>query len=315
MLKIHFINVAEGDAILLQQLDGNTELNILVDTGRADLQPSPESLRILATEYLAAAHVRHLDALILTHLHIDHAGGLGNVIQQVTVDHLFSSYFPKDATLRAKEEPHSEHHIAEVITDLNRFSGNLQILKDQGCSFHQVLHDAVILQNKQINVRLICAEHESVSIQNLIYDNILCNEALPADIKKWSADVRNMNSLRVIIEYAAKRIELDGDYNNDDWEKQEIFPCDILKVSHHGDIKALTEHIADKLHPRYAVISCQSEYVANKDRPSQRTIALLRKYGATVYYTDNFAEKGREPIYWRAVCFAIEGDGTIICPA
>ena len=34
MLKIHFFNVAEGDSILLEYLEGKSPFRILIDTGR-----------------------------------------------------------------------------------------------------------------------------------------------------------------------------------------------------------------------------------------------------------------------------------------
>ena len=42
MLKIHFFNVAEGDSILLEYLEGKSPFRILIDTGR---QFFPESIR------------------------------------------------------------------------------------------------------------------------------------------------------------------------------------------------------------------------------------------------------------------------------
>lgn len=69
--RVVVMDVGQGDAILVT--DGASSL--LVDTGPGDA--------VVAA--LARANVTHLDAVLLTHLHDDHAGGLGDVIGAVSV--------------------------------------------------------------------------------------------------------------------------------------------------------------------------------------------------------------------------------------
>lgn len=80
-MKVHFIDVGQGDAILISQSNSN----MLIDTG------TNASTSILVS-YLKALKIKKLDYLVLTHPHEDHIGGADAVIKNFTIDTL---YMPK----------------------------------------------------------------------------------------------------------------------------------------------------------------------------------------------------------------------------
>ena len=85
MLLVDFINVGYGDAILLRETE--TPFAMLVDCGDARIGRSrPDGRRITAADYLRREGIRELDLLVLTHLHLDHAGGLTHLLPGVRVD-------------------------------------------------------------------------------------------------------------------------------------------------------------------------------------------------------------------------------------
>jgi len=77
-ITIHFIDVGEGEAILVETDNGK---NILIDTGNII------SGYALVT-YLQKIHVTSLDYLILTHMHPDHIGGSFFVAQMLDVKNI-----------------------------------------------------------------------------------------------------------------------------------------------------------------------------------------------------------------------------------
>jgi beta-lactamase superfamily II metal-dependent hydrolase len=68
-LKLHFIDVGQGDAVLVRSPTGQ---NVLIDGGRSD---------DAARAYLQALGVGTLDLVIATHADADHIGGLEEVVR------------------------------------------------------------------------------------------------------------------------------------------------------------------------------------------------------------------------------------------
>ena len=99
MLLVDFINVGYGDAILLRETE--TPFAMLVDCGDARIGRSrPDGRRITAADYLRREGIRELDLLVLTHLHLDHAGGLTHLLPGVRVREFSRRRRPGDGSGR-----------------------------------------------------------------------------------------------------------------------------------------------------------------------------------------------------------------------
>ena len=104
MLALDFINVGNGDSILVRQLDGGRQtFAMMVDFGHDCLirddhpdELDPRSQRIYAGDFLRRLGVTHLDLALATHFHRDHIGGLGRVLDAVTVGKFVTTYLPPE---------------------------------------------------------------------------------------------------------------------------------------------------------------------------------------------------------------------------
>lgn len=108
-LRVDFIDVGQGDSILIHTPDG---ANALVDAGEAESGP-----RIV--EHLKRAGVQRLDLLVLTHPHSDHVGGMPAVFESFPVgDVLDSGYVHgsevQEAMLRRIEREKLPYHRARA---------------------------------------------------------------------------------------------------------------------------------------------------------------------------------------------------------
>ncbi len=82
-LKLHFIDVGQGDSILIEEAGGK---KILVDGGdRAD------SIAAGIINYLKDQKIKKLDYIISTHPHADHIGGLVDIIDSFEVETVLDS--------------------------------------------------------------------------------------------------------------------------------------------------------------------------------------------------------------------------------
>lgn len=79
LLMIHFIDVGQGDAILVQMPGGE---NMLIDGGEREAAGK-------VLEYLQSQRAEKLDVLLATHPHSDHIGGLAEVIHNMEVKKVY----------------------------------------------------------------------------------------------------------------------------------------------------------------------------------------------------------------------------------
>jgi competence protein ComEC len=79
MLLVHYIDVGQGDAILIQV----NNKNLLIDAG-----PSAASEKLL--KYLKKSGVRRIDYLLATHPHEDHIGGIPAVLRKYKTKHFYA---------------------------------------------------------------------------------------------------------------------------------------------------------------------------------------------------------------------------------
>ncbi len=315
MLTLHFINVGDGDAILVEDRHGAEVFRMLVDTGRRDVGEAPGSLRLSAGEYLRSLGVDELDLLAVTHLHVDHFGALPDLLPDLTIRQVCSGFFPSRPRDRAAPEPEGERTVRGLIECLNLWCADVEEMERRGCRLLPIHETRTLPLTERLTAEIICPSAEENAVQRLAWEAMLAGEPLPPGLKHWASKSRNPNSLRLRLRYAGRRIELAGDCYGRVWEGEDLAPCDIFKVPHHGDRLSLTPLLVEKLRPAHAVISCGAEYIPRKDRPSRQAVALLEAHGARVWMTDAFSAPWRRPLGQRALLFQIQEDGTIRAPA
>jgi len=99
-LKVSFLNIGQGDSILIQ---GPTGVKVLVDGG-----PDRSVLRELSKELMPWD--RHFDLLVETHPDKDHITGLGYVLEQFNVDNFMDPGIPDTTSISA-------HVMADVTAE------------------------------------------------------------------------------------------------------------------------------------------------------------------------------------------------------
>lgn len=235
-------DVGQGDAALLCMPRGKT---LLIDGG--DRTPNFDNGERVIAPYLRKKGIRQLDAIVLSHPHNDHIGGLVYILNHFNVSEVVTAASPFDSklyrefldTIRKKNIP------VRTITapdSIMQFPGikMLFLSPTEKRKQNDPAHDA---NNQSLVVRILFGK----------------TKLLFAGDAEREAEVDILNAKRPI-------------------------SCNTLKVAHHGSNTSSTLPFIIQAHPQNAVISVGQN---NRFRhPSDAVIERFRTSGATIYRTD-----------------------------
>jgi len=147
-LRIDFIDVGQGDSILIQTPDG---ANALIDAGEEGYGPA-------VADHLRSAGVRRLDLVVMTHPHRDHIGGIPAVLQAVPAARVLDSGYACGSTTQenvlkvigAGRIPYTRAKVGMAITLGTR--ARLEVLSPQQQLAYGTRSDA---DNSSIVIRLV----------------------------------------------------------------------------------------------------------------------------------------------------------------
>lgn len=309
MLKLDFLNVGDGDALLVR--DDAADFVMLVDTGRPHIEFSKDSKRTSAINHLMRERIDHIDLLVLTHLHFDHIGGTLPVLRHIPVRRLLAVTLPPENAPWIDSSVSEEKTIVGLCDALNLYSDIISAARESG-----TLCEAAGRNAEQLTPRLtmlpVPPDEALIRRQKKQFDAIFRGEPLTEEMLYASSKERNISSLRLRLTYAGRTVLLTGDSYAAYWENDPEEPCDILKVPHHGDEKSMTQTLLDRLKPEYAVISCENTESPKKERPAGHVLDMLIENVPHVLCTENRSFEGYPASSQSAVRLEIYPDGSIL---
>ena len=80
-MKVHYIDVGQADATLIEFSDGDDAYSMLIDTGNWNSSD--------VVSYLQAQNIKNIDIIAITHPHADHIGQLDKIIETFNVDEVW----------------------------------------------------------------------------------------------------------------------------------------------------------------------------------------------------------------------------------
>lgn len=250
-LQAHFINVGQGDAIMLELPDNKTMLIDAGPSGNAD-----KLIDYLNNNVLEETNI--IDYVVITHSDTDHIGAMDEILDTYQVNkiyrpRIYATYnnletAPEGSQSKDTQTYHKviERVVAEpdcevVFSD----EGSLDILGGSGLSAYQIKF-------------------------------LSPNEGYYSDVNDFSPIM--------LIEYSGKIIMLTGDASLDVEEEvmlnHSLPEVDILKLGHHGSSTSTGSELLTVIKPDYAVVSASEDNQYN--HPHQETINRLIYAGTDV---------------------------------
>ncbi|MEO8664738.1 MAG: DNA internalization-related competence protein ComEC/Rec2 [Ignavibacteria bacterium] len=265
-LEITFLDVGQGDCALIQTPDGR---KILTDCGRTTF--TFDSGERTIGPYLRRNGINKIDLLIITHLHLDHIGGINYLLGNFEIGKIIES----GQTVRSSftEKMDSLIEVKHIHREVVRSGDVIDELSD-------------------IRIYFLFPSNDFVNSSGVTIDNNLNNGSVVFKLKYKDTEILFMGD-----------IEKEGErFLNETYCY--FLKADLLKVAHHGSKTSTTIPFIIKNRPVYAVISCG---MFNKFKhPSDIVLRRLNAAGAIINRTDLdcaaiFESDGQviKPVEWK----------------
>jgi competence protein ComEC len=231
-LEIYVIDVEGGQSTLFVSPSGQS---MLVDTGWPG-NAFRDANRIV--DACKLAHVKKIDYLVITHFHMDHVGGVPQLVKKIPVG-TFIDHGPNRETSKSAQVPYEDY------------------LKAVGSSPHIVVKPGDTIPVKGLDVQVVSADGNVIGqpLSGTGQSNAAC-----AGVERRPVDnSENARSVGMVITYGKFRVADLGDLT---WNKELDLMCpnnrlgeaDLLVVSHHGTNPSNSPALVHALAPRVAII-------------------------------------------------------------
>jgi beta-lactamase superfamily II metal-dependent hydrolase len=234
-LEIYFVDVEGGQATLFVTPAGQS---LLTDTGWPG-NAGRDADRIVAAAKKAS--LSKIDFVLLTHYHVDHAGGAPQLLAKIPVDTFIDHGVNREPGDQPTEQSWENYQKLVSSQSVKRSIARVgDILPIEGLRAEIVSADGALLQNSL----------SGAGAQNPACDK---TEQRPVD------QTENARSLGTIITFGKVRILDLGDLT---WNKElelvcpinRLGPVDVFIVSHHGWLQSNSPALLAAISPRLAIM-------------------------------------------------------------
>lgn len=250
VFKAHFIDVGQGDAIVLEFQDGKT---VMIDAGSTSTGLADCRTETLA--YLGNAGVDKIEYVIVTHPDTDHYNMLEAVMDAYVVDNVIYNACEKNQTYTKFME--------RIVEE----TGNSSMLIDADGEDYSITGTGY-------TVNVYAPGYGTFEDGNGTYD----------------AEESNGMSPMIVVETAGRRLLFTGDgtVETESWFIEKMggtsYDVDFLKAGHHGSDTSTSQAFLDFVTPEYCVIMCDNgeEY----SHPDTEVMNRLFDMGVVTYRTN-----------------------------
>ena len=253
-LRMHFLDVGQGDCTLIEFPDGK---KMLVDGGDGQTEHTTTVMR-----YLNALKIDVIDYLVVTHTDQDHCGGLDTVLRYKTVK---TVYYPEEDDVTVNAE------YADFFAQLSASScekifhrRNLRIASmDNRYPF-----DLAFLWPYGADIPSGETEEDANARSAVFWLDYQGNSAL------FTGDVSRSVEETLLTHDTLGLLPTGVELSSTEW----------LKVAHHGGDGSTGQAFVEYLHTKSAIISCGLNNAYG--HPTAGTLTTLRDAGTEIFRTD-----------------------------
>jgi competence protein ComEC len=268
-LRVFFIDVEGGQSTLFVTPAGES---LLIDTGWSD-NAGRDADRILSVTKQAG--LDHLDYVLITHFHVDHVGGVPQLVQRIPVKTFIDHGENRETSDASTKQGFAAYEKVLAETHANRINPKPgDILPVKG------IHAEVISEDGNLIDRALPGAGEA---------NPFCQgvETRPAD------QTENARSLGLLLTFGKLKLLDLGDLT---WDKEMQLVCPANKlgrvnvyiVSHHGWYQSSSPAMVDAIHARVAIM----DNGAKKGGSTPTLDTVAKAPGLETLWQIHFSEEG-----------------------
>lgn len=246
VLRVTFLDVGHGSATLVEFPGGR---RMLVDGG-GSFDGRFDFGRYVVAPFLWKNRIRKIDIVVLTHPHPDHAGGLPFILENFSVEEIWTN---------------GEKTKSPAFESLLKTAGEKKI------TTRVVSARSEPLLENGICVRVLNPPKPLVGRGPFLSDREINDGSLVLKLSYGEVSVLLSGDIAAAAETALVRSGVD-------------LKCDVLLVPHHGLRHSSTSPFLNRAKPSYAVISARETPFMKAPHPE--VVDRLERSGARVYRTD-----------------------------
>jgi beta-lactamase superfamily II metal-dependent hydrolase len=237
---VHFIDVGQGSSTLIQR--GTT--GVLIDASEKDYG-------YMVTDYVRNVGVTELEAVVASHPHSDHIGGLDDVINEIPTDKIILPELEEfnTPTTRVYED------LLEAIYDNGI---NAEFIFDEG--YHVNFDD-------DITLRVVAPVEQSDNLNDM---SLICY------IEAFDTTFCVLGD--------AEKDELRSIHNETIYD----FGADVIAMGHHGSSTSIYKPYLDAVNADVAVISCGKDN--SYGHPHKEALDYINENAMTSLRTDELGD-------------------------
>jgi beta-lactamase superfamily II metal-dependent hydrolase len=235
-LDVYFIDVEGGQSTLLVSPSGQS---LLIDAGWPGARDADR-----ITAVAKQAGIMQIDYLVLTHYHVDHAGGVPELASRIPIRN-FVDHGPT----------------FDKLVNVPQYYAAYLTVRDKGQ--HLLARPGDKIPIGGIDVQIVSAAAKTIlePLPGAGAANPLCADFQPKDeIKDPMVGGENKQSVGMVISLGKFRM---ADFGDLTWNKEHDLACpnnlvgtiDLYVVSHHGKETSSLPMLVHAMHPRVAVMN------------------------------------------------------------
>ena len=234
-LTVYFIDVEGGQSTLFVT---PSHQSLLVDTGWPD-NDDRDADRIL--QVAKEAGLDHIDYLLITHFHVDHVGGVPNLVKKIHVDTFIDHGVNRQTTDAATEQGFEKY----------------QAVLAQSHAKHILAKPGEEIPLTGLKTTIVSADGDTIdtALPGTGQPNPYCENCPTRPPDK----TENGRSVGFVMQYGEMRLVDLGDLT---WDKEMQLMCpdnklgqmDVYVVSHHGWYPSSSPAFVDGIAPRVAIM-------------------------------------------------------------